>query len=242
MGEHDFHRQRLRRRATRTELDGFEPHEMLELLISYAIPRGDVNPVAHALIERFGSFSGVLDARKEELMQVKGVGERTATLLTSIPHFFAYYQRDRWGEKPRLTTRRMAGEYCTTMFARQQVESMVLVCLDTHKAVLAYETLFTGTVDETPLYTRAVVECALRHNAHTVMLVHNHPSGVTNPSKADIIVSQMVQNALNTVDIELLDHFVVAGSRYTSLRDADRKAWEAGLSSLDHAADSDSPR
>ncbi len=84
-------------------------------------------------------------------------------LLSSLVGVFAAYQKDRWGEKPRLTNRALAGEYCTALFARQQVESIVLICLDVHKTVIAAETLMRGTVDETPLYPRSVVECALRH-------------------------------------------------------------------------------
>ena len=214
---HEGHRKRLRQRARATQLEGFQPHEVLELLLTYAIPRQDVNPLAHALIDRFGSLSGVLDASAAELEQVPGMGESAAVLLSSLVGVFAAYQKDRWGEKPRLTNRALAGEYCTALFARQQVESIVLICLDVHKTVIAAETLMRGTVDETPLYPRSVVECALRHRAHSVLLAHNHPSGVLTPSRGDIDVSIQVGNALKPVEIELLDHIVVAGSEYCSL-------------------------
>lgn len=214
---HEGHRKRLRQRVRATQLEGFQPHEVLELLLTYAIPRQDVNPLAHALIDRFGSLSGVLDASAAELEQVPGMGESAAVLLSSLVGVFAAYQKDRWGEKPRLTNRALAGEYCTALFARQQVESIVLICLDVHKTVIAAETLMRGTVDETPLYPRSVVECALRHRAHSVLLAHNHPSGVLTPSRGDIDVSIQVGNALKPVEIELLDHIVVAGSEYCSL-------------------------
>ena len=147
MSEHVGHRKRLRERAVRTDLEGFQPHEVLELLLSETIPRKDVNPLAHALIDRFGSFSGVLNAGREELLQVPGVGERTADHLSMQVSFFRYYRHDRWRDRPRLNTRRDAGEYCTTLFDRQLTESMRLICLDVHKAVLASEVLAVGTVD-----------------------------------------------------------------------------------------------
>lgn len=221
MAEHDGHRERMRKRARETDMRGFQPHEVLEFLLMYAIPRRDVNPLAHKLIDRFGSLSGVLDARPEELMQVPGIGENAATLLASLVSVFSVYQRDRWRKRPCLFSRKAAGEFCTTLFARQKVESMAIVCLDAHKAVLSSEMLTQGTVSETPLYPREVVAYALRHQAHSVILAHNHPSGDTHPSADDIRITLEIRDALRTVDIALEDHFVVAGNRFTSI-------WQVG--------------
>lgn len=221
MAEHDGHRERMRQRARETDMRGFQPHEVLEFLLMYAIPRRDVNPLAHKLIERFGSLSGVLDARPEELMQVPGVGENAATLLSSLVSVFSAYQRDRWRKRPCLSSRKEAGEFCTALFSRQKVESLAIVCLDVHKAVLASEMLTQGTVSETPLYPREVVAYALRHQAHSVILAHNHPSGDTRPSMDDLRITLEIRDALRTMDITLEDHFIIAGSRFTSL-------WQTG--------------
>lgn len=221
MAEHDGHRERMRQRARETDMRGFQPHEVLEFLLMYAIPRRDVNPLAHKLIERFGSLSGVLDARPEELMQVPGVGENAATLLSSLVSVFSAYQRDRWRKRPCLSSRKEAGEFCTALFSRQKVESVAIVCLDVHKAVLASEMLTQGTVSETPLYPREVVAYALRHQAHSVILAHNHPSGDTRPSMDDLRITLEIRDALRTMDITLEDHFIIAGSRFTSL-------WQTG--------------
>lgn len=221
MAEHDGHRERMRQRARETDMRGFQPHEVLEFLLMYAIPRRDVNPLAHKLIERFGSLSGVLDARPEELMQVPGVGENAATLLSSLVSVFSAYQRDRWRKRPCLFSRKEAGEFCTALFSRQKVESVAIVCLDVHKAVLASEMLTQGTVSETPLYPREVVAYALRHQAHSVILAHNHPSGDTRPSMDDLRITLEIRDALRTMDITLEDHFIIAGSRFTSL-------WQTG--------------
>ena len=111
----------------------------------------------------------------------------------------------------------MAAEFCTALFARQRVESAALICLDTKKQVIATETLSEGTINETPLYIRSIVECALRHKSHTVLLAHNHPTGDTTPSPADIAMTSRARAALAVLEIDLIDHIIVAGKRYSSL-------------------------
>ena len=221
MSEHQGHRKRLRERANRTGLAGFQPHEVLEMLLSETIPRRNVNPLAHALIERFGSFSAVLDASKEALMQVEGVGEHTADHLCRQPDYYAYYEYDRWArEKAELLTVQRACNYCTSMFGRQQEEALAIVCMDVRKAVIAHQVLSVGTVDEAPIYPRMVAEAALRYHAHSVILVHNHPSGSAEPSVGDVEVSRRVSDALQTLEIKLVDHIIVAGPQALSLKEA----------------------
>lgn len=128
------------------------------------------------------------------------------------------------------------------MFARQRVEELMLVCLDAHKQVLATETLMRGTVNEAPVYTRTVVECALRHHAQAVLLAHNHPSGITTPSEGDVAVSMQIKHALETVEVEFLDHIVVAGSAFASLTDMGLMGGQRiQVLPFDCAADSDDP-
>ena len=235
MSEHQGHRKRLRERANRTGLDGFQPHEVLEMLLSETIPRRDVNPLAHALIERFGSFSAVLDASKEELMQVDGIGEQTAAHLCRQPDYYAYYEYDRWQRKrEELTSVQRACNYCTAVFGRQQTESLAIICLDVRKAVITHRVLSVGTVDEAPIYPRIVAEAALRYHAHSVILVHNHPSGEVDPSVGDVEISRRVSDALQTLEIKLVDHIIVAGPQAFSLSEAgyldkDSKATDYGV-------------
>ena len=222
--EHDGHRARLRSRAEETNLQGFQPHEVLELILMETIPRKDVNPLAHILLSHFGdSFAEVLDAKKEQLMEVPGIGEATAQHIAGLRDIFAYYQKDRWKERPRLLNYGTAGEYCTSLFGRQREESVKLVCLDAQMNVLAVETLSVGTLAETSLPVRRVVESAIRHNAHSVILTHNHPSGILEPSKEDFEATKCVELALRTIEVRLMDHFIVAGSEYRSIRTALRE-------------------
>jgi len=199
-------------------LDGFQPHEVLELLLTYAIPQRDVNALAHSLIRHFGSFAAVLEATPQELTQVSGVGERTAAMLSMIPPLARYYERSRYGARPRLSNFREMGEYLKTLYFGEHSEVMYLLCLDTGGALIKVAEMARGTIDETPIYPRIVVESALRFKAHSVVLAHNHPAGTLSASGSDIATTQAVVNALDPIGIRVIDHIIVAGDDYISLR------------------------
>ncbi|MDR3085540.1 MAG: hypothetical protein LBU47_04405, partial [Christensenellaceae bacterium] len=128
---HEGHRARLRDRAAHEGIQGFSSHEVLELLLFYSIPRSDTNELAHRLIDRFGSLSSVLDADFEDLRSVPGVGSSTALFLSHLRDVLALYMRDRFGERPLLSTATAAGNYCVHLFTSQRNESMAVLCLDT---------------------------------------------------------------------------------------------------------------
>ena len=176
-GAHDGHRSRMRERFRREGLNGFADHEALELMLFYAIPQRNVNPLAHALLERFGSFHGVLEASEEELCRVEGVGEYAAVLL----HLFAAVGRrveeSRAGQREKLRNRMEAQEHCRRLLAGRRQEAFYVVCLDGQLQVLADVQIATGSLSEVAAYPRLVAEAVLRHNAHSVVLCHNHPGG-----------------------------------------------------------------
>ena len=214
---HGGHRERLRTRFLKSSLDSFEPHEALELLLSYCIPQRDVNPLAHRLIERFGSFSQVLDASPEELQRVPGIGPYSATFLNMVAQVVGYYQRDKYREKPRLTTPREMGEYCQSLFVNDKGEKLYLIALNIQGRLIGHWLICTGSLDELVIYTRDVVNAALRSNAYAVVLTHNHPGGSLEPSDADIHTTYEIRNALDSIDVALLDHIIVGGGRCASL-------------------------
>lgn len=214
---HDGHRKRLKHRFLQEGLKGFAPHEVLELLLTFAIPQRDVNPLAHGLIDHFGSLSGVLEASVEELKAMPGVGENTATLLSLLPELAGYYMRDRFRDRPLLSTAEKAGQYCLTLFFGMDYEAVYLLCLDTQGRLIQPALLQRGTIDETQIYPRIVVETALRHKAHAVVLTHNHPGGGIVPSPADYLVTQMVVQALRVVEIKTIDHIIVAEGQFLSM-------------------------
>jgi len=217
---HAGHRERLRARLREEGLASFSEHEVLELLLTYAIPRQDVNPLAHELIARFGRLSHVLEAAESELLAVKGMGANAALLLTMMPQLMRYYQLNAMGERPVILNLADAKSYCAPLFLGAQEEHLYMICLNQQGHVMHLSLLHTGTVDEVTLYPRTVVETALRHNAHSVILAHNHPGGMAQPSQADIDATKGVTAALYLIGIKLVDHLIFAGtSVYSMIRE-----------------------
>ena len=216
MGVHDGHRDRMRRRFLANGLNGFADHEVLELLLYYAIPRGDVNPLAHALMDRFGSLSGVLAAPAELLAQVEGVGERTAMLLRLVPQIA---QKARLAELERelaLNTREKIGDYLLELFSRERNEAVYQVCLDGKGKLLACRRLGEGSASAVNLDVRKIVQNAIAFCACSVILAHNHPSGVALPSQEDHTATLRVKEALASIDVKLEDHIIVADHDFLS--------------------------
>ena len=216
-GVHTGHRARLRERLRREGLASFSEHEVLELLLTYAIPQRDVNPLAHELVARFGSLAGVLEADESELLRVDGVGANAALLLSMMPQLLRRYQMSAQGERPVITNLMQARAYCAPLFWGLKREQLYMVCLNKSGRVLHLALLHTGTVDEVALYPRVVVQTALRYDAHAVLLAHNHPSGVAQPSRADCAATDAVLRALETVGIKAVDHLIFSGDAVYSM-------------------------
>lgn len=216
---HYGHRKRLRERFFKEGLGNFQNHEKLEFLLGYAIPRRNVNEIAHRLISRFGGFSKVLDASVEDLMKVGGITESTATLISSIPQFAKAYRLDKWKTKPNLANTFTAGKFITELFVGSKYEEAYVICLDNMGNLINYEKITEGTINETPLYPRLVVEVAIRNKANKVIISHNHPSGTLEPSWSDRNITGKIKSALENIDITLMDHIIVGGEHFTSMKE-----------------------
>ena len=216
MGVHDGHRDRMRRRFLANGLNGFADHEVLELLLYYAIPRGDVNPLAHALMDRFGSLSGVLAAPAELLAQVEGVGERTAMLLRLVPQIAQMARLADMEREVALNTREKIGDYLLELFSRERNEAVYQVCLDGKGKLLACRRLGEGSASAVNLDVRKIVQNAIVFCACSVILAHNHPSGVALPSQEDHTAALRVKEALASIDVKLEDHIIVADHDFLS--------------------------
>lgn len=217
MAIHDGHRQRLRDRFRTEGLDNFDEHEVLELLLFYCIPRVNTNPIAHELINRFGSLAQVLDAPAEELAKVPGIGENAATFLTLTTAVGRYYLVNRSMQTVILPTVDACGKYLSPFFYGRRNETVFLLCLDAKCKVLCCKELGEGSVNSAGVPIRRIVEVALGVNATSVVLAHNHPSGLAVPSGEDVQTTRRVAAALNAVEITLVDHIVVADEDYVSL-------------------------
>ena len=216
MGLHDGHRQRKREQFLRHGLEGFTDHEVLELLLFYAIPRRDTNEIAHRLINTFGSLVGVFGASVEELSRVEGVGEQTALFLTLLPAVSQYAALE--GRKEIiLNSVESVGRFFLQLLRGERREVLYQVCLDAKGKLLSYGRLSSGTTSMAPVSVREVAETALRCDASRVILGHNHPSGVALPSEEDRQVTAQIRQALQTVSIDLVDHIVVADGDFVSM-------------------------
>lgn len=217
MAMHDGHRLRMRERFRQEGLEGFAPHEALELLLFYAKARGDVNPLAHELLETFGSLKGVLEARPEQLKTVKGVGEETATMLSLIVPMFRKYQECLCAERKTIRLRSAAEEYCTALMSGLRMERFYVIALSSSMKVLGRRIVGEGSLGEVPAYPRLVVETALNYNAFGVILCHNHPGGIAEPSMSDVEVTKNIEAVLAHLNIRLIDHIIVADTQTYSM-------------------------
>lgn len=214
---HKGHRDRLKKRFLEESLDGFTDIQVLELILFYVIPRRDTNPIAHALLERFGSLSQVLEASVEDLKKVEGIGHEAAVFLNLIPASGRYYMVDKAMQSKVLNTLEQCGKYLLPYFFGRKVETVFLLCLDAKCKVLGCKEIGEGSVNSAGISVRKIVETALAANATAVVLAHNHPSGIAVPSPEDIQTTRRVAAALQAVDIQLADHIVVADDDYVSM-------------------------
>lgn len=219
---HAGHRQRLKNRFLREgcSFDHFEPHEVLELLLYFSIPRRDTNPIAHGLMERFHGFAQVCDASFEELCRTEGIGETSALLIKMIPAIGRFYSVDKYSAGYVIDSTQKAGEFIYPKFFGLTEETVYLACLDGANRVICCEKLFSGSVNRVPILVRKIVETALRVGAVSVLLAHNHPGGTAIPSSEDLVTTRKVISALRTVDISLLDHIIVAEDDYVSMAES----------------------
>ena len=216
---HDGHRARRKAQFREHGLDVFTDHGALELLLFYAVPQKDVNPLAHRLIDRFGSLEGVLSAPPDELRGVEGVGEHAATLLTLILPMARRVHMDSAKRGVALCDTEQLGRYFCGLFLGVREEILYEACLDAKGKLLRCCKVADGSVDAVQINMRRIVENALRCGASAVALAHNHPSGVALPSPDDNTTTLMACDALRTVGVELIDHIIVADGDFVSLRD-----------------------
>ena len=215
--EHDGHRRRMRARYAKQGLEGFAGHEVLELLLFYAIPQKNVNPVAHELLERFGSLSGVLQAEPEQLRKVDGIGEYAAVYLSLFAKVARYAQLEKAGARVAIPNRGAAEEYCINLLAGERHEVFYAICMDAQMRVLHNALIAKGSLSGVPAYPRLVAEAALNHNAHSVLLCHNHPGGSPGPSQADVESTRRLGVLLHGMEVKLADHIIVADERAFSM-------------------------
>lgn len=215
MGVHDGHRQRMKGRFREAGAAAFDDHNLLEMLLFYAVPRRDTNELAHKLINRFGTYSGVLEASIDELMSVDGIGESAAVLIKLVPEMNKRYMQ-RSNDSDTISSASAAGKYFVSKFAYETVEVAYAMFLDSKNRIIACREISRGVVNATEICIRAIAEQALACKATSVIIAHNHPDGIPVPSAEDELTTQKIKLALSTVGIKLADHIIVGGDQYVS--------------------------
>jgi DNA repair protein RadC len=217
MSIHDGHRDRLRQRFLEEGLEHFNPHQVLELLLFYCIPRKDTNELACNLIKRFGSLSAVLEAPVSELKKVPGMGEAAATFLSLIPAVNRFYLTHHDNTPVFMNSVSDYGNYFSQCLQGRRNEMVYMMCLDAKCKLISCREVGEGCTNYASVPIRRIVETALAENAVMVVLAHNHPSGLAIPSDEDIHTTRRLAAALSTVDIVLADHIVVADDDFVSM-------------------------
>lgn len=219
MEGHNGHRSRMKKHFLEHGADNFEDHHLLEMLLFFALPRVDTNLLAHNLLEYFGTIDGVLDASPDELTSIPGVGQHAAALIKLIPALGQRYILSKNNVGTILATTEDAGRFLMPRFLGRRDETVQLVCLDSKMKVVSCRLIASGDVTAAHISVRKVVETALAQNAPYVLLAHNHVNGLALPSSEDVITTNRLEEALALVGITLLDHIVVAGDDFVSLKD-----------------------
>ncbi len=207
---HAGHRRRLRERCSRGGVADLPAHEVLELLLTYPIPRVNVNDLAHALIHRFGSLPAVLDADMETLMSVPGVGPEAARFLHLLPLIFRRYLVDKQDLSAPMNTLAKVSEFVTTHYTGVTREETCVLLFDNTMRLIICSYVSDGTVNSTHDPIRRIIDLTVTHRASSVILVHNHPHGLAIPSAADIAFTDALANVLESIGVPLLEHLIVS--------------------------------
>lgn len=214
------HRKRIKEKYKKYGFNGWLDYEILELVLSFAIPRKDTKPIAKELISRFKTINNVFNADPKELKKIKGISDHSALFLNLLKDISVLYLENGLYKKDLLSSPQCVYNYLKASLKGMVDEEFKTLFLDVRNQLIAIETLKTGTVDKLVVYPRKIVERALYHHAVGVIIAHNHPGGSLNPSEDDRIITKAIKDALKTVDIRLLDHIIIGRNEYFSFTES----------------------
>jgi DNA repair protein RadC len=216
---HRKHRLRLRQRFDKSGFEGFHDYEVLELLLTYVIPVKDTKPTAKELLRKFKHLPGVLSADVKELTQVKGIGPEASLFLKIVDAFIGFYfDQKALGGDIQFKQLSQLVDYFRATIGRNPNEMMRVLYLNSQNKLIVAENLSEGTVSQAVAFPRRIVEAALKHHATTIIIAHNHPGGLPEPSENDNAITQQIKNALHTVNITLQEHIITAEDSFYSYR------------------------
>ncbi|UDQ99178.1 DNA repair protein RadC [Lentisphaerota bacterium WC36G] len=212
------HRQRLKQRFLSNNLAGMHDYEVLELLLTYSIPRRDVKPLAKRLLAEFGSIANVFDADIKELVKVKGIAENSAILISLLRNIATMYLEQQALDVDVLRSPKKVYDFARMKLGNSNIEQFLVIFLNIKHHVICCEIMSKGTVDRTVAYPRDIMRMALTNSATGIILVHNHPTGVCEPSINDINLTERIVASADTCDVAVLDHIIVSKNDFYSFR------------------------
>lgn len=215
--KYEGHRERLREKYLQGGYFAFHEYEVLELLLTYVIPRKDTKPIAKDLIEKFGSLDGVVTASIEELCSISGIKENSAIFVKLLGDLSKnLYKGEIKKEGIQLKDKNSLIRYLRSEIGFSSREEFRVIFLNNYNMLVGSETLFIGTIDKSAVYPREIVEKVLYYKAKGIIFAHNHPSGNLRPSKQDIQITEHMQEVLDLIDVKLLEHIIITQDGYFS--------------------------
>lgn len=213
------HRQRLKEKFIKTNFSNWQDYEILEFALTFVIPRKDTKTIAKNLIKKFGSLKQVLQTDVEKLYEIEGIKNHSAIFIKFLKEFCSKYSQLQMESKEKISSPLDVLNFFQTNIGSSKDEIIYALFLNASNKILAHCPVSSGVVNRSAMYPRKIAELALKHNATSVIIAHNHPGGSCKPSQNDIIATDAVIKALKTVDIILLDHLIVTGNGYYSFKD-----------------------
>lgn len=212
------HRERLRARLLKAGRESLADYELLELLLTYSLPRKDTKEIAKNLLHRFGSFAAIFDQPVDRLQEIKGVGPFTATFFTAIKEFMVRYLEQEVEYSESISSPKDISKFIQSHIGSNPRENLMILCLDNANRLIYHECVIEGTVDKAPFYPREILKTALIYNATSLILIHNHPSGDPIPSENDHIITEKLKTLALEFEIKLLDHLIVTPRNSFSIK------------------------
>ena len=213
---HKGHRSRLRNSFTQTDVTSLPEHQILELMLSFVLPQRDVNPLAHELLNEFGSLTNVLETSPENLKRVKGVGDVVASFLNFCSKLPEIYKHCKANFKSKLETPAQIIKFLSNTVEFGSVEQFYFICLNTKGDVLCFKKMGAGSISQLYINNRELVQQILKYPTHTVVLCHTHPNGTPRPSEEDVEFTNTLCVLLDSLSIRLCDHVILSPDGYYS--------------------------
>lgn len=213
------HRKRIRERFLKSSGKGLSDYELIELLLTYAIPRKDVKPIAKQINRKFGGLKGIIDSTAEELEKIDGIGPASATLILLIKEIIIGYFEYSMVKGDALSSPQIVADFAKAKLSGLKDEVFLCIFVNTKNEVIDYKVIQEGTIDQVVLHPRKVLEGALSMKASGIILIHNHPSGHPQPSDQDKVLTDELKKAAELINLRILDHLIIGKNKYYSFRE-----------------------